>query len=92
VQGRCTVNAEYDGILTIATFSNNKVTEHCRKELTIRGVEDNDAFRKLGIKKLKDKLQSLVPEGTTEIELMHPDNVALGPLEISAIKRSKGSS
>lgn len=92
VQRRCTVNAGYDGILTIATFSNNKVIEHCRKELTIRGVEDNDAFRKLGIKKLKEKLQSLVPEGTTEIELMHPDNVALGPLEISAIKRSKGSS
>jgi len=41
---------------------------------------------------MKEKLQSLVPEGTTEIELMHPDNVALGPLEISAIKRSKGSS
>ena len=33
-------------------------------------------------KTLKEKLQSLVPEGTTEIELMHPDNVALGPLEI----------
>ena len=81
----------YDGKMTmaIATFSNNKVIEHCRKELTIRGVEDNDAFRKLGIRKLKEKLQSLVPEGTTEIELMHPDTVALGPLEISAIKRSK---
>ena len=92
LQCRCTVTSGYyDGLLSIETFSTNKMIEHWRKDLTIRGVEDNDDFR-MAIKKLKEKLQSLVPEGTTAIELMHPDNVALGPLEISAIKRSKGPS
>jgi hypothetical protein len=51
LQHRCTVTSGYDGLLTIETFSTNKMIERCRKELTIQGVEHNDDFRKLGIKK-----------------------------------------